>query len=188
MSTPDTVRVDRHVRRLTAALLIVTVLAATAAPALAVEEPRAEPSDKSPPVRVYTGETLNLSSVRLSGGGTIGSNTTTFRPVGDGSAFTVDPTSADFDGIEPGSYYAVRDDDTRAELSVVRASVDGIELRDERAATVRVTGDAPTATPIPTAGPTPTPTATPTEGNGPGFGVVAAILALLAAAGVVRRQ
>lgn len=76
---------------------------------------------------MYTGETLNVSAVRLSSGdGRIGTDATTFRPLGDGSTFTVDPTSADFDGVEPGSYYVASDDDTHAELSVVRAGVGGI--------------------------------------------------------------
>ena len=291
----------RPTARVAVVLLAVVVATAVALPAAAVTEPRDEPSDTRPPAKVYVSETLDVSSVQLSGEGTLGTDRTTFVAVGGGDSFTVDPTSADFDGIQPGAYYAERDRDIRADLWVVRPRVTQLELRNSRqtrvtgqrvspdrlqrlsveaqynfadadrldvsvagptgetvassritesggrttldmgdpepgvytvtvtgssieagtrVATVRVTGTAatptptqtptataeptatatPTATPSPTATAEPTATATPTAtpepsaattgGNGPGFGVVTALVAtlVLAAVAVTRRR
>lgn len=126
------------VRRTIIVLLVALLVGVAALPGAAVDEPRSEPAETTPPVRVYVGETLNISAVELSGSpGTIGTNATTFRAVGGGSSFTVEtPTAADFDDVEPGSYYATTDDDVQAELSVRRSAVESLELRDRRAATV----------------------------------------------------
>lgn len=125
-------------RRTIVPLLVVLFVGVVALPGAAVDEPRSEPAETTPPVRVYVGETLNVSAVELSGsGGTIGTNVTTFRAVDGGSSFTVEaPTAADFDGVEAGSYYVTTDDDVRAELNVRRSEVESLELRDRRAATV----------------------------------------------------
>ncbi|AXG09213.1 PGF-CTERM sorting domain-containing protein [Haloplanus rubicundus] len=295
----------RNTRRAAAAALVVLAAGAVALPVVAVSEPRDAPEDTRPPVRVYVSETLDISSVQLSGDGTVGTEETTFTAVGGGESFTVDPTNASFDGVPVGSYYATDDSDVRADLTVVRPQVYSIVLRDERqedvtgrstdaanldrltirarysfadvdrldvsvvdpsgaevataritendqqitvdipdptpgiyritasgsnieagnrTVTVRVRGQVatasatatatvtaaptttptatpeptPTATPTatpeptPTATPEPTPTATPTAGTtadeGPGFGVVAALLALLAVALLGRRR
>jgi PGF-CTERM protein len=279
--------VTRNTRRIVALALIVLAVGAVSLPVVAVSEHRGAPADTRPPVRVYVSETLDISSVQLSGDGTVGTEETTFAAVGGGPSFTVDPTNANFDGVPVGSYYAVNDSDVRADLTVARPQVYSIVLRDDnqqdvtgrstnpanldrltirarysfadadrldvsvvdpsgtevvtaritendqqitvdipdptpgiyrvtasgsnieagnRTVTVRVRGQVATATPTatptatatpeptptatpeptPTATPEPTPTATPTAGttadDGPGFGVVAALLSLLAVA------
>jgi PGF-CTERM protein len=117
--------------------LVVLVVGATALPAVAVNEPRDAPAEPDPPVRIYVGETLDISEVRLSGGGTIGTDPTAFAAVGSGPTFTVeDPTNASFDGIETGSYYVTNDSDVRAEISVVQPRISTLELRDTREVTV----------------------------------------------------
>lgn len=116
---------------------VVLVVAAIALPAVAVSEPRDAPAKPDPPVRIYVGETLNVSSVHLPGGGTIGTGPTTFVAAGDGPRFTIeDPTNASFDDIETGSYYVANDSDIRAELSVVEPRIGTLELRDTREVTV----------------------------------------------------
>jgi PGF-CTERM protein len=287
--------VTRIPRRAAVVALVVLAVGAVALPVVAVSEPRDAPADTRPPVRVYVSETLDISSVQLSGDGTVGTEETTFTAVGGGESFTVDPTNANFDGVPVGSYYAESNSDVRADLTVVRPQVYSIVLRDDnqqdvtgratdpanldrltirarysfadadrldvsivdptgaevataritendqqitvdipdptpgiyrvtasgsnieagnRTVTVRVRGQVATATPTatvtatptatptatatpeptptatpeptPTATPEPTPTATPTAGttadDGPGFGVVAALLSLLAVA------
>jgi len=123
--------------RLAVALLVGALFVGAVTPvAVALNEPREEPADTRPPVRVYVSETLNISATQLTGGGTVGPNETTFSAVGGGPSFTVDPTSADFDGVEPGAYYATSDEDVRAELRVIRPQVGRLELRDEQQRTV----------------------------------------------------
>lgn len=300
----------RHTSGLTVAVLVALLVGAVALPAVAVSEPRDSPSSTSPPVRVYVSETLDISAVELSGSDrTIGTEPTTLVAVGGGTSFTVDPTSADFDGVAPGAYYVEGDRDVRADVTVIRPQVYSVVLRNERqqdvtggrsdpadldrlsirarynfaeadrldvsvvdpsgsevatgritendqqilvdipdptpglysvtvtgsnieagnrTVTVRARGQVatptptptaeptptttatptptstaeptptatptptPTAEPTPTATPTPTPTSTPTatvtEGGGPGFGVVAAALAVLALALLGRRR
>ncbi|MFB6194634.1 MAG: hypothetical protein ABEI80_00545 [Haloplanus sp.] len=125
-------------RRLTAVVIAVALVGGAAGlPAVAVTDHREEPADPRPPVRVYVSETLNISAVQLSGEGQVGTDPTTFAAVGGGPSFTVtDPTSADFDGRQPGAYYATNDTDSKADLHLVRPRVDTLELRDERQATV----------------------------------------------------
>jgi PGF-CTERM protein len=294
---PSTLRVVAIV------LVVVGVVAAVTGAGVAVDEPREEPADTSPPVRVYVSETLDISNVELTGGGTIGTDRTTFVSTGGDGVFTVAPENADFGGVDPGSYDAESDDDDDAELLVLRPRITEFEVRNERgvdiagdtvdgndfeevtitaeynfeeadrldvtvespdgvdlagnaritdsggsvtvdtsgadpgtyrisvegsdiedgraSTTVTVAGAAeptatstPTATPTPTPTPTATPTATPTpaptesptphppdtseptatptptvtEGNGPGFGPVVVLLALLAPAAVARHR
>jgi PGF-CTERM protein len=291
----------RDVGRVAVTASLIALLIGTAPTVVAPSEPREEPGDTRPPVRVYVGETLNISSAQLTGDGTVGTNETTFVAVGDGPSFTVEPTSANFSGVQPGAYHAGNDTDIRADLQVVRPRVERLEVRGEdqqtvtddpadpddlgrvyiragfnfddadrldvtvvgplgtevgdgsiatsgertvvelgeptpgmytvtvagseldagnRTATVRVAGTTPTT--VPTATPTPTPTATPTlistststltstptptptvtptatptstpfpettVGDGPGFGVVGAILALVTPALYGRRR
>jgi len=117
----------------------VAVVAAATGASVAVDEPRDEPADTSPPVRVYVSETLDISNVQLTGGGTVGTDQTTFVSVGGDEVFTVDPENADFDGIEPGSYDADSDDDEAAELIVVQPRITDFDVRNERG--VDIAGD-----------------------------------------------
>jgi hypothetical protein len=125
-------------RRTVIPLLVVLLVGVVTILWAAVNDPRSEPAETTPPVRVYVGETLNISAVELSGDPrTIGTNATTFRAVGGGASFTIkSPTAADLDGVEPGSYYVTTDSDVQAELSVRRPKIDSLELRDQRAVTV----------------------------------------------------
>jgi len=134
--------VTRTATRFAVALLVIVVAAAVALPAAAVTEPRDEPGDTRPPVKVYASETLDISSVQLSGEGTVGTDSTTFNAVGGGPSVTVDPTSADFDGVRPGAYYADSDMDIRADLWVVRPQVTQLDIRNSRQ--TRVTGQSVT--------------------------------------------
>jgi len=124
--------ITRDSRSLVIVALTLPVVGGVALPGVAVSEPRDEPANTQPPVRVYVSETLDISSVRLSGGGTIGTEETTLTPAGGGESFAVDPTSANFDGVRPGSYYVSRDRDVRADLSVVRPQIYSVVLRNER--------------------------------------------------------
>jgi len=124
--------VTSNTRRITTVALVVLAAAAVALPAVSVSEPRDEPVETEPPVQVYVSETLNISSAQLSGGGTVGDNATTFTAVGGGASFTVDPPTADFDGVAPGAYDAENDSDLRADLRVTQPEVSTLELRDEQ--------------------------------------------------------
>jgi PGF-CTERM protein len=126
-------------RAVATVLVVVGVVAATTGAGVAVDEPREQPADTSPPVRVYVGETLDISNVELTGGGTIGTDRTTFVSTGGDGAFIVAPENADFGGVDPGSYDAESDDDDDAELVVVRPRITEFEVRNERG--VDVAGD-----------------------------------------------
>lgn len=130
--------VTRNPRRAAAVALVILAVGAVALPVVAVSEPRDAPADTRPPVRVYVSETLDISSVQLSGDGTVGTEETTFTAVDGSGSFTVDPTNANFDGVPVGSYYAESDRDIRADIVVVRPQVYSIVLRDDRQ--VDVTG------------------------------------------------
>jgi len=123
--------VTRNTRRAAAVALVVLAAGAVALPVVAVSEPRDAPADTQPPVRVYVSETPDISSVQLSGDGTVGTEQTTFTAVGGSGSFTVDPTNASFDGVPVGAYYAESDSDVRADLTVVRPQVYSIVLRDD---------------------------------------------------------
>lgn len=127
-------------RSVLAALAVCLVVGGVATSvAVAVDEPRDRPSDTTPPVRVYVSESLDISDVQLTGGGTIGTNRTTFVGVGNRGAFSVDPENANFEGVETGSYYVDRDTDEQAELSVVTPRIIDLEVRNERG--VDIAGD-----------------------------------------------
>lgn len=124
----------RRQRRRIAGVCLCLVAAACLAvgTGLAVEEPREEPADTQPPVRVYVGETLDVSAVQLTGGGTVGNETTTFVRSTEDDRFTVDPTDADLDDVREGLYYVERDGDEAPELLVVRPRVTDLDVRNER--------------------------------------------------------
>jgi MYXO-CTERM domain-containing protein len=89
-------------------------------------------------VTVYVSETLDISDVRLTGGGQVQDDdrpgSVTFQRVDGPENFTVeDPEAANFSGVTPGSYDALRDDDERAELTVVEPRVTRLTLRDRNA-------------------------------------------------------
>jgi len=120
-------------RTLAVALSAVLLVGLATAGGLAADEPRDAPADTSPPVRVYVSESLDISAVQLTGGGTIGTGRTTFLSTDGNERFVVDdPTEADFDGVESRSYYAERDGDTDPELAVVRPRITDFEVRNER--------------------------------------------------------
>lgn len=110
--------------------------AAVTGSVVAVEEPREEPATPEPPVRVYVSETLNVSGVQLTSGGTIGTDPTTFVSSTGDHVFTVDPTEADFDDVEPGLYDVDGDPDDEAELVVVPPRITDLDVRNERGANV----------------------------------------------------
>jgi PGF-CTERM protein len=128
-------------RALTLACLF--ALASLAVPVVAVDQPRDAPEDTDPPVVVYVGEEdLNVSTVELTGGGTVGMDETQFVGVAgdaDGEVLTVDPTAADFRFATPGAYDSEADADERPELTVTDPDVTDLVLRNERG--VNVTGD-----------------------------------------------
>ncbi|WP_338742099.1 PGF-CTERM sorting domain-containing protein [Haloplanus salilacus] len=130
---------DPPVRSVLVVYLLVAASITGASAAVALEEPRDGPSDTAPPVRVYTSESLDISDVQRTGGGTIGTNRTTFVPVGDQGTFSVNPENADFDGVESGSYYAASDSDEQAELTVVTPRITDFDVRNERG--VDIAGD-----------------------------------------------
>ncbi|MFB6079902.1 MAG: hypothetical protein ABEJ81_02700 [Haloferacaceae archaeon] len=101
--------------------------------ALAAADHRDAPASTTPPVRVYVSESLDISAVQLTGGGTVGTGSTTFVATDEDHTFVVpNPTDADFTGIEPGSYYVDRDGDTRPEVTVVRPRITDFEVTNER--------------------------------------------------------
>jgi hypothetical protein len=132
--------VDRRTTRPLAVCLVlvpVLVLAFALVPATALEEPRDQPADTDPPVVVYVGEEdLDISAVRLSGGGRFGTERVRLFGVGGEAAgvpLTIDdPTAADFDDVPVGGYDAVADDDRIIDVSVNRPRVTDLELRSER--------------------------------------------------------
>ena len=107
--------------------------------AVAVDEPRDAPADTSPPVTVYVSESLDISSVQLTGGGTLGTGEKTFVATSGNGAFSVFAEDASFDGVDPGSYDSDADGDDRADLLVVRPRITDLEVRNERG--VDVAGD-----------------------------------------------
>ncbi|WP_248895526.1 hypothetical protein [Haloplanus halobius] len=113
----------------TVCLLIASVFAL---PVVAVNEPRSEPTNTSPPVTVYVGEQLDVSDVQLTGAtdGEINDGPLTLQQVdGNASVDVDDPTNADFAGVDPGRYYVTRDNDQRPEIHVVEPHVTSLLLR-----------------------------------------------------------
>ena len=126
----------------TSRLLVVVVVALLVASGVtgAVATPRDQPGDTTPPVRVFVDETLDVSAVGLTGGGTVGSDSVTLLGVSGDADGTVedleDPTDADFAGFETGSYDVQADGDGRAEFSVVEPRVSSLVVRNQNGANV----------------------------------------------------
>jgi len=112
--------------------LVALLLVGSVGLAVAVDEPRDEPADTSPPVTVYVSESLDVSSIQLTGGGTLGTGEKSFVATSGNGAFSVLAEDATFDGVDPGSYDADADGDDRADLSVVRPRITDLEVRNER--------------------------------------------------------
>lgn len=127
-------------RRATVALVALCCVVGAVSPALAADEPRQRPGDTSPPVTVYVSENLDISDVRLTGGGRIQDDRpepVTFQRVDGPENFTVEnPEAANFSGVPPGSYDALSDADERPELDVVEPRVTRLTLRDRNARNV----------------------------------------------------
>lgn len=121
-------------------LLVTLTLLVLSSAATAVSSPRSQPADTAPPVRVFVGETLDVSSVQLTGGGTVGSGSATLVGVsGDADGLTErldDPTDADFGGFETGGYDVTTDDDDRPELFVSEPRVGVVVVRNQNGANV----------------------------------------------------
>ena len=106
----------------------------------AVPTPRDQPANTSPPVRVFVGETLDVSAVELTGGGTVGTGSVTL--VGDagdadGEVRTInDPTDAEFDDFTAGAYAVSSDSDERAEFSVGEPRVTRVVIENQNGANV----------------------------------------------------
>lgn len=116
-----------------AALGVCLLLGLAVGGGLAADEPRDAPANTSPPVRVYVSESLDISGVQLTGGGTVGTGPTTFVSTGGDETLRVDdPTDADFDAVEPASYYVERENDTSPELNVVRPRITEFEVTNGR--------------------------------------------------------
>jgi hypothetical protein len=120
-------------------LLVIALLVLPGA-AGAVSAPRDQPQATDPPVRVFVGETLDVSAVESTGGGALGSDSVTLVGVGgaaDGVIETIDdPTDADFDGFATGSYDVQSDADDDAEFSVVQPRVTRVVVRNQNDANV----------------------------------------------------
>ncbi|WP_142858746.1 hypothetical protein [Salinigranum halophilum] len=124
-------------RTLLATFLVALVLVGTVG---AVPAPRDAPADTAPPVRVFVAETLDVSTVQLTGGGTIGSGSVTLVGVAgaaDGTSETItDSTNADFDGFETGGYDVSADGDGRADVVVAEPRVTSVVVRNQNGANV----------------------------------------------------
>ncbi|WP_380675378.1 hypothetical protein [Salinigranum sp. GCM10025319] len=121
-------------------VLSVVVLLVVSGVAVGVSEPRNSPGNTTPPVRVFVGETLDVSSVELTGGGTVGSDAVTLVGVAgeaDGTTERLDdPTDADFGGFATGGYDVRADGDDRADVSVVEPRVTSVVIRNQNEANV----------------------------------------------------
>jgi hypothetical protein len=121
-------------------VVLVVVLLVVSGGVGAVPGPRDQPADTSPPVRVFVGETLNVSSVELTGGGTVGSSEVTLVGVaGDAEGRTetiADPTDADFGGFATGTYDVASDGDDRPEFAVAEPRVTRVVVRNQNGANV----------------------------------------------------
>jgi PGF-CTERM protein len=106
----------------------------------AVSTPRDQPADTSPLVRVFVDETLDVSAVELTGGGTVGTGSVTL--VGDagdadGEVRTIDdPTDADFGGFATGTYFVSGDSDERPEFVVTEPQVTDVVIENQNGANV----------------------------------------------------
>jgi PGF-CTERM protein len=121
-------------------VVVVAVLLVASGVTGAVATPRDKPGNTTPPVRVFVDETLDVSAVQLTGGGTVGSDSVTLLGVSgdaDGTAEDLaDPTDADFAGFETGGYDVQDDGDDRPEFSVVEPRVGSLVVRNQNGANV----------------------------------------------------
>jgi hypothetical protein len=137
------VGVPSTTRRLAVVLVASCCLLGVAAPALAAEDPRQRPGSVTPPVTVYVSEELDISDVRMTGGGQITDDDrvtprpVTFERVNGTENFTVqNPEEANFTGVAPGSYDAAKDGDGEPELEVVQPRVTRLTLQNSNAQNV----------------------------------------------------
>ena len=135
-------------------VVCVVVLLVAAGGAAAVSAPRGAPADTTPPVRVFVGETLDVSAVELTGGGTVGTGSVTLDGVAgaaDGDIQTIDdPTDADFSDFATGTYVVSSDSDDRPEFVVTEPRVTEVVIENRNGANVtnawEPTGDGLTVT------------------------------------------
>lgn len=127
-------------RSTTLTVLFVVGLLAVAGSSAAVPAPRDQPADTTPPVRVFVGETLNLSTVELTGGGTIGTDSVTLigqSGDADGELHELsDPTTADFADVTPGTYYVDGDTDNEIDVVVSDPHVTSLTITNQNGANV----------------------------------------------------
>jgi hypothetical protein len=123
-----------------ALVVSVVVLLVVAGATGAVSSPRDRPVETEPPVRVFVDETLDVSAVELTGGGTVGTDPVAIVGVAgeaDGVIEDIDdPTDADFGGFATGSYDVRADGDDRAEFSVVEPRVTSVVVTNQNGANV----------------------------------------------------
>ncbi|WP_318569365.1 hypothetical protein [Salinigranum marinum] len=121
-------------------VLFAVVLLVVSGVAGAVAAPRGQPVDTEPPVRVFVGETLNVSAVELTGGGTVGPGSVTLVGVAGDADGTIEDlgesTDADFAGLPTGAYDVQVDGDDRADFSVVEPRVTEVVVRNQNGANV----------------------------------------------------
>lgn len=121
-------------------VLLVVVWLVVSGSVAAVPAPRDEPTNTTPLVRVFVGETLDVSAVELTGGGTVGTASVTLVGVGgnaDGEIQTIDdPTDADFSNFATGTYRVTSDSDDRPEFAVSEPRVTEIVVRNQNGANV----------------------------------------------------
>jgi PGF-CTERM protein len=120
-------------------LLVGCVLVAAVPGAVAAASgPRDAPPSSPLPVIIYQGETLDVSDVQQSSGGTIGSGQVTFVGLDGRAEGDVETESeaerADFDGYDKGSYDA--DEDGSAEIRIAEPRVHQVVLRNRNDANV----------------------------------------------------
>ena len=127
-------------RALHSILVFVVVVFVISSGVGAVSEPREEPTNTSPPVRIFVGETLDVSNVQLTGGGTVGDSSVTLVGVAgdaEGAVETIeDPTDADFGNFATGTYDVQADSDERAEFAVTEPRVTDVTITNENGANV----------------------------------------------------
>lgn len=121
-------------------LTLLMALLVVSGGAVAVSSPREQPTDTTPPVRVFVGETIDISAVELTGGGTVGTSSTTLIGVAgdaDGEVQTLsDPTAADFSDYATGTYRVSSDSDDDPEIVVTEPRVTEVTIENRNGANV----------------------------------------------------
>lgn len=121
-------------------VLLVCGLVAAVGITAAVPAPRDQPTDTTPPVRIFVGETLNITAVELTGGGTIGTDGVTLvgqSGAADGEIYDItDPTTADFAAVSPGTYYVNSDTDNEIDVVVTEPRVPSVTITNQNGANV----------------------------------------------------